>query len=273
MVKSVLPQYPVRPTERIEVGPQGIPALLVAPETEIRCPGALIQHGYGSTKEDLVPLAVYLAAFGFVSILPDAWGHGERFPASGPNWMNSLTTEYLAESLRHTIEDMSAILPDLIERPEVQSECCLVAGFSMGAMAALVVGMEDPRVCGIISVSGSPLPDLIAHPFLGSQGVSDAVHEYAEAHDVTKLVESYAPRPLLLQHGRIDDMVPVQGTLRLYESAKPAYAASPDRLALMLYEHTHLVTQEEITDAVNWIVPFFHPDATIDVEPDEAASA
>jgi hypothetical protein len=52
-------------------------------------------------------------------------------------------------------------------------------------------------------------------------------------------------------------MVPVSGALRLYEAAKPLYERRPDHLKLMLYQHTHLVTEQQMRDAVGWVAEFF----------------
>ena len=65
-----LPRYAVCTPERVEVGPHAVPALLVRPDAPGPHPGALIQHGYGAEKTDLLPLGVFLAAYGFVSLLP-----------------------------------------------------------------------------------------------------------------------------------------------------------------------------------------------------------
>jgi hypothetical protein len=52
-------------------------------------------------------------------------------------------------------------------------------------------------------------------------------------------------------------MVPVAGALRLYESARPHYAAYPDRLALKLYDHTHVVGERQMYDALEWMTPYW----------------
>jgi len=52
-------------------------------------------------------------------------------------------------------------------------------------------------------------------------------------------------------------LVPVAGTLRMYEAAKPYYASAPERLGLRLYDHTHLVTEAEAADAIEWLLVHF----------------
>ncbi len=251
------PVYAVRATDRLIFGARQIPSLVVRPDAPGRRPAIVIQHGYGADKTLLLPLAEFLAQRGFVSVLPDAWGHGDRFPATGPNWLTELSADYFLEVLRHTVDDLHALFDDLSAFPDVRPEHTVVAGFSMGAMAALLVGTHDDRVAGVISASGSAAPDLLEISIAGSRLASAQAREWALAHDAAAHLDRLAPRPLLLQHGRPDDMVPVANTLRLYEVARPHYAAHPDRLGLMLYDHTHVVSERQILDAAEWIAPFF----------------
>jgi predicted esterase len=254
---SLLPQYATGVPEHLAFGPHGVPALLIGPDAPGAHPAAVIQHGYGASKDDLVPLAVYLAAYGFVSLLPDAWEHGERLPTAGRSWRTERSSDYFFEVTRHTIGEMKEALALLAHRPEVRGDALLVGGFSMGAMAALVVGTEDARVAGVVSIAGASLPDLVCVPMFDSQSPSEAACAWAREHDAAERIGRLAPKPLLISHGRRDDMVPLAGAQRLYEAAKPHYAAHPERLELMLYDHTHTVTPEQLAAMVNWVAPFF----------------
>ena len=250
--------------ERVEIGPHAIPTLLVQPHdvsARRRLPAALIQHGYGAEKADLLPLASYLTGHGFVTLLPDAWGHGERFPASGPNWMTQLSADFFMEVVRNTVDDMRVVFNYLRDLPSVNAEATLAGGFSMGAIASLVFGTEDERVAGIIAASGSPLTDLLPVRLFGSAPPSAATEEWARTHDAAANIAALAPKPLLIQHGRADDMVPVAGAMRLYETARPHYEQHPDHLKLMLYPHTHMVSEQQMHDAVHWVASIFAPDA------------
>jgi uncharacterized protein len=257
LATPITPQYSVGPIERVTLGADAVPALIVRPQTDKPCAAALLQHGYAAQKSDFVPLALYLAAFGFITLLPDAWEHGERMPQSGPSWLSEMSSDYFVEVVRHTADDLRMALDWLEARPEVRRESIVIGGFSMGAMAALIVGTEDPRPAGVISVSGSPLPDLATVKRFGLHAPGEAAREWVLAHDAATHVARLAPKPLLLQHGRRDDMVPIEGTERLHDAAKPHYVAHPDRLALMLYDHGHTVSEAQLFDAVNWMAPFF----------------
>lgn len=254
---NFLPRYAVCTPERVEVGPHGVPALLVRPDAPGPHPGALIQHGYGAEKADLLPLGVFLAAYGFVSLLPDGWAHGERLSATGPTWKTEQSSDYFLTVVRHTLDDLRDALGALEARPEVDAGRLLAGGFSMGAMLALILGTEDERVAAVGSLAGSPLPDLLGVPMFGGGIPCKELCDWAREHDAAARIMDLAPKPLLISHGRHDDMVPVAGALRLYEAARPIYDEHPERLALRLYDHTHTVSQEQIVDAVTWIAPYF----------------
>jgi fermentation-respiration switch protein FrsA (DUF1100 family) len=155
---------------------------------------------------------------------------------------------------------MRGIFDYLCALPGVNAASTLTGGFSMGAVAALIFGTEDERVAGVIAASGSPLTDLLPVRLFGSSPPSAATEAWARAHDAATHIATLAPKPLLIQHGRADDMVPVSGALRLYEAAQPLYESHPDHLKLMLYPHTHLVTEQQMHDAVNWVAEIFAPD-------------
>lgn len=250
-------QYPVRPVERLTIGADAAPALLLRPVTERPHPGLLLQHGYGADKADLLPVAAEVAAMGFTVLMADAWGHGERFPTSGPSWMTELSADFFFSVVRHTLEDLRAALDYLLTLPGVRPDAVVAGGFSMGAMAAEVLGTEDLRISGILALSGSPLPDLRRISLFGSTLASAQTLAWAEEHDAAAHIARFAPKPLFIAHGRQDDMVPIAGALRLYEAAKPYYVEQPENLTLKLYDHSHMISQQELDDAATWLRTHF----------------
>lgn len=255
--------------ERVLIGPHEVPSLFIAPDDPARFPAVVMQHGLGSRKDDLLPAALMLAAFGFVALLPDAWGHGEH-PLRDRVDMSASPTDYVVEVTRETTRTLHTALEYLARRPEVREDAIVLGGFSLGAMASLIAGVENPRAAGVVSIAGSPLPDLVCEGATAWAMPSEAACRWAERHDAATRVGLLAPRPLLISHGRKDDMVPVAGALRLYEAAKPHYASHPERLALMLYDHTHTVTPEQLSDIVRWMAPLYLDDPA--ALRDEAAS-
>jgi len=250
-------RYPITPAEEIALGPNEVPALLVRPRADGRQPAAIIQHGYGADKADLLPLGEYLAERGFLVLLPDAWGHGERLPLNGPSYLNTLSAEFLVETVMRTAEDVQACLEYLNTRPDVRGDAISIAGFSMGAGVALMAGLRDPRVAAIVSIAGASPQDLPSLRLPGLPPPGEEVRQWAAEQDLARDLAGFAPRPLLLIHGRQDDMVPPESSQRVYDAALPFYREQPERLALKWYEVSHQITVPMIVDAVDWIAPFF----------------
>lgn len=269
MASQFLPRYGIGTPEHLAFGSREVPALLVCPDVPGRYPGVIIQHGYAAAKEDIIPLALYLATYGLVSLLPDAWEHGERLPEQGRSWKTEDSADYFLDVARETAADLHDALTLMAEREDVLPDKLLVGGFSMGAMTALLAGTEDPRVAGVVSIAGASLCDLLGSTRFGAGEPDEAHKAWARKHDAAAHIANLAPKPLLLSHGRIDDMVPVAAAQRLYDAACPLYAAHPEQLALMLYDQTHTVSEPQLRDAVNWIAPFFLPeDAAVNVADD-----
>jgi dienelactone hydrolase len=250
-------RYPITPAEELAVGPEEVPALLVRPRAAGPHPAAIIQHGYGADKGDLLPLGEYLAERGFVVLLPDGWGHGERFSPAGPNFMNAVNMDFIAETVVRTAADARACLDMLAAHPEVQPEAISMAGFSMGGGVALAAGMQDARVAAVVSIAGASVRDLPLLQLPGMQSASEELRRKAEAYDLEGALAAFAPRPLLLMHGRQDDMVNPVAAEHLYEAALPHYQDHPERLLLKWYNVSHVITIPMIVDAVEWLAPFF----------------
>ena len=250
-------RYPITPAEEIAVGPNEVPALLVRPRAAGPHPAAIVQHGYGADKSDLLPLGEFLAERGFVILLPDAWGHGERLPMHGPSYLNTFNPDFVAETVRCTVDDVRVCLEYLSTRPDVQPEAISLAGFSMGAGVALMTGLLDPRVAAIVSLAGAARQDLPLLTLPGFPPPGEELQRWAAEQDLAGDLARFAPRPLLLIHGRHDDLVPPQASQHVYDIALPLYRDYPERLALKWYDVSHMITVPMIVDAVDWLAPFF----------------
>ncbi len=249
--------YAITPAEEVAVGPHEVPAMLVRPRADGRQPAAIIQHGYGADKTDLLPLGEYLAERGFIVLLPDAWGHGERLPLHGPSYLNTLSPDFIAETVIRTVDDVKACLDFLGNRPDVRADAISVGGFSMGAGVALMAGLRDARVAAVVSLAGASPQDLLLLRLPGLPPPSEELQRWAAEQDLARDLAGFAPRPLLLIHGRHDDMVSPQASQRIYDAALPLYRDYPERLALKWYDVSHMITVPMIVDAVDWIAPFF----------------
>ena len=56
---------------------------------------------------------------------------------------------------------------------------------------------------------------------VGTNAPSAVNQQWSREHDAAANIAQLAPEPLLIQHGRRDDMVPVEGALRLTAPRSP----------------------------------------------------
>jgi uncharacterized protein len=243
--------------EVIAIGPTAISALRIAPAAPAAgpLPCLLMQHGYGADKFDLAPVADVLAGLGFIAILPDAWGHGTRFDPLVPNYTNAFRANYFVDVVQHVVEDLGIITEALRADPAIDATRIFLGGFSLGGITAIIATERDAAVAGVIAIAGGVGPTSL-EASLGMAPVDDAHRAWVAANDMGAPMNAakLAPRPVLLMHGRQDDRLPVAGTVRLYEAAKPAYADNPDRLQLHLYDATHEISMSMLGDAIPWLM-------------------
>jgi uncharacterized protein len=243
--------------ETITLGPSAIPALRIAPVAPAAgpLPCLLLQHGYGADKYDLEAVGEVTAGLGFVTILPDAWGHGERFDPKQPNYNNAFSANYFVDVVRHVIDDLAVIVGALRQDTTIDAARIFLGGFSLGGITAIMATERDPTVAGVIAIAGGVSPASL-EASLGMAPVDDGHRTWVAEHDMgaPQNAAKLAPRPVLLMHGRRDDRLPVSGTVRLYEAAQPAYADFPERLQMKLYDATHEISMPMLGDAIPWLV-------------------
>jgi dipeptidyl aminopeptidase/acylaminoacyl peptidase len=191
-------------------------ALMILPEREPR--GLIvILHGLTDQKEGMLSIAEAFADAGYLAVVPDLRAHG----SSGGRYTSMGYREKW---------DMEALLNYL------ESQGCDVShtgalGGSLGAAVALQWAGIDPRVKAVVAVA--PFAEL-----------SSEMKYFYKVHNVSMLqaflIEAAAQRegrfdisdvsplnavehidtPILLAHGRQDDIVPVTESRRLFRAAR-----------------------------------------------------
>ncbi|MBA3827072.1 MAG: alpha/beta fold hydrolase, partial [Ktedonobacterales bacterium] len=171
--------------EEITIGPTAISALRIAPATPATgpLPCLLLQHGYGADKFDLAPVAEVTAGLGFITILPDAWGHGTRFDPRGPNHSNTASANYFVEVVQHAVEDLERIAAALRDDPTVDATRIFLGGFSLGGITAIIATEHDAAVAGVIAIAGGASPASL-EASLGMAPVDAAHRAWVAAHDM-----------------------------------------------------------------------------------------
>lgn len=180
----------------------------------------ILQHGYGASRQGMLPEAAMLHKHGYSVLLFDWRGHGES--------EGDMVTFGV-----HEIRDVQAAVDWLSSRPEVDAERIGAAGESMGAAALLYAAARIPELKAV--VAESPFPSLADMVDIGIRQRTDLptfpfaplIVWFAEQEaglpitsvDATKDIELISPRPVFLMHGGRDEEVPPESGEILFQAA------------------------------------------------------
>ncbi|UCH33292.1 MAG: alpha/beta fold hydrolase [Armatimonadota bacterium] len=229
-----------------------------------KLPGLLCAHGHGNGKDDVCGIhhgehsriiniqshnydyARQFVRRGYVVIAPDWRGFGERrlgydFPGrDGCNVAFIKALKMGLNPLTLNVWDAKRCLDYLQQRPEVDHSRLGCLGLSYGGTMTLFTAALDERVkAAIISCYLNEYGSyaITLGNFCGSQTVPGLL-QYGEMADVAALI---APRPLLVEMGKLDDGFPIEHSRRAYRHVAKAYRVlhAPDRLACDEFDGGH----------------------------------
>lgn len=181
-------------------GPIRAPATGGAPRQLV-----VLLHGVGSDGNDLIQLAPYFAQVlpDAEFIAPDAPFHYDMAP-SGHQWfsLQDRTASVVAAGARIAAPILDAFLDAELARRGLDDDALALVGFSQGTMMALHVALRRPRSCAaVIGYSGA---------LVAPESLSD---------------EMTARPPVLLVHGKVDDVVPLEYMALAQETLQEAGVA------------------------------------------------
>ena len=191
-------------------------ALMLLPEQTPRGV-VVVLHGLTDRKESMLSIAEAFADAGYLAITPDFRAHGE----SGGR--------YTSMGYREK-RDMVSLL-DYVAAQGYDVSRTGVLGGSLGAAVAIQWAGIDPRVKAVVAVA--PFAELRSEMefFYRAHDVSPLkafLIEIAAQHEGRFSINDVSPiavvrsidTPILLAHGRQDDIVPVNESRRLFQAAR-----------------------------------------------------
>ena len=210
----------------------------------------LCSHGHGAFGKDPVAgfrntpglaadiasmnydYAAQMARAGFVTMVPDLRGFGERYdPVDAALGHDTCDINYVKGSmlgvypLTLIVHDMKACVDYLETRPEVDPERIGMMGLSQGGTTTTFTTALEPRIkaadiiCYVNPWAGFGLS---RGNFCGSQ-VVPGIYRWFDTHDIAGLI---APRPLLIEMGKKDTCFFIADLLKGYEGVERIYKAA-----------------------------------------------
>jgi uncharacterized protein len=197
-----------------------VPLRTYAPGPEQPSAGAvLLFHGLRAAKEVLDGEARRLVAAGMTAILVDAPHHGARHSevvGTMPDALSLAGHYVLLRLLREARDEIPGLVDHALGLGHAR---VAIAGVSFGGFIALAGATIEPRLAAIASVLGTP--DWTPRDGVVPEDLADAVAESPHLR-----YQTFAPRPLLLVNGALDDNVRPAGARVLAASLRPIYEAS-----------------------------------------------
>ena len=233
-----------------------IPVLHAYPakQNEKPLPCIVFYHGFTSSSLVYSYFAVALAQAGFRVIMPDAPDHGLRFSDDAGRRMY-----HFWQILHKNMEEFSAIREGIIAKNWLLDGRLAVSGASMGAMTALGIKARHTSIHCAASLMGSgyftQLAQTLFPPLVpetpAQQKEFEAILAPLGQWEVTNKLSHLADSPLLLWHGRDDDVVPAIESYRLEQALTQAGLA--DNLTCQWQEGVrHRITPEALAATVNF---------------------
>ncbi|MBI3947622.1 MAG: acetylxylan esterase [Armatimonadetes bacterium] len=243
-----------------------VTASLYVPKSLARpAPAVLFVIGHtdlGKAYFEEQTLCASLAENGFVALLMDPIGQGERFqywdPATQQRLIGGCTTEHTHSGLQHVLTGGSVArnfiwdgirsVDYLCSRPEVDPARIAVTGNSGGGTQSCFLMLAEPRLaaaapCTFVTSLETYLKT--GQPQDGEQIVRGAI-AFGPDHD--DYLRAMAPKPVIVGAAAYD-FFPIEGTIESVQRARAAWAlyGAEERLALSIspVRHTYPAPMRE----------------------------
>ncbi len=248
------------------LGEDNIPALLFYRSSDSKKPLLLLFHGLTGRKEGELFYATRLAEEGYLVAAIDARQHGDRVDLDFWKKVHYNLPKEVVKIVVETAQDVPAIIEALLEREDIDPERIGIAGGSLGGFITILATMLDRRLKAAVSIAGGVISEnsfdeteiyelLCLEKDLDKQ-VDEEMKELTAKNNPFARLDKFYPTSLLMVHGDIDNIVPLESHQRLYEALKPYYKDAPDKLNLKIYpgvDHSIGALPEAMDDIAKWL--------------------
>lgn len=210
-------------------------------------PGIVLMHGMPGSAASTAAGAQLLAELGAVVIAIDA--PFDRRAGSPVRFIAQDRAEQI-----QLIKDLQRAVDVLRAKPNVDSQRIAYVGYSYGgAMGALFVGIERRLKAAVLVVGDG---GLVSH-YTGPEDSNGTLASLSCATRVAwlramapiepiRFIPHAPPTALLLQSGRLDELVPVA-------DAQALHTAAPQSHTVLWYDAGHSLNQQATFDRLDWL--------------------
>jgi fermentation-respiration switch protein FrsA (DUF1100 family) len=184
-------------------------------------PAVVLCHGIGTGRRECLPIALRFSATGYHVLCFDFRAHG------------SSDGQFSSVGLLET-DDVIGAVQWLKARPEVDPRRIGVVGFSMGAVATIQAAAQCADIAAVVADSAyASFLDAVRYSFrvvvrlphfpiapIAMHWAKWIVHVDPSHLRPVDVIGRIAPRPILVTHGSVDEIVPVRHAYTLFKAAE-----------------------------------------------------
>ena len=209
-------------------------------------PGIVLMHGLPGSARSMAGIGQLLAEYGAVGIAIDA-----PFSRRGGQPVR-FSNQDRAEQIQ-LIKDLQRAVDVLRAQPNVDDERIAYLGISYGgAMGALFVGIERRLEAAVLVVGDGGLVTHFTGPedlsFMAGLSCATRASWFRDMAPIEpiRFIPHASPTPLLLQNGRVDNLVPPA-------DAEDLHAAAPQPRTIRWYDAGHGLNLQAALDRHDWL--------------------
>jgi uncharacterized protein len=209
-------------------------------------PGIVLMHGAPGNARQMVGQGRGLAEHGAVVLAIDA-----PFARRSGDFLRFIAQDR-AEQIQ-LIKDLQRAVDVLRARPNVDAARVAYLGISYGgAMGALFVGVERRLRAAVLVVGDGGLVSHFTGPedldFMAGLSCATRVDWFRAMAPIEpiRFLAHASPTPLLLQSGRVDNLVPAA-------DAEALHAVAPEPKTIRWYDAGHALDRQALVDRHEWL--------------------
>ncbi|GMV98922.1 MAG: hypothetical protein AMXMBFR84_00620 [Candidatus Hydrogenedentota bacterium] len=233
-----------------------VPTLMAVPKDgEGPYPCIIFLHGIGQKKGALLDIAGPFTRGGFAMVCFDQYTRGERA-------LSDASTLQKAMGLRRraalNVIDTRRLIDYLETRDDIDANRIYMLGASFGAITGSTAAAFEPRIkAAVLTYGGGDIGKLLssvsAREELGAwHGIVRMIAaSYLAPADPIRHVAEISPRPVLVQNGTDDRLIPLDAAHALFDAAR-------EPKEFVLYESDHIgldvdQTMQVLEETVVWL--------------------
>lgn len=236
-----------------EIRVDEIPCSVFIPEySETKSlPTIFYYHGWSSNRAKQKFIGSVFAAFGYLTILPDAINHGERGALAD---YNEALYENFLPTVMQNLAEFSSLKNYAIKNLNADKNRLAVSGHSMGGYTSAGIFAHNSELKTAVIFNGAcDWQNAILETERRYNSKHIELNETEKKTDPANNIEKIINRPLFILHGLKDTLVPFEVQKTFYEKLLPQYN-DKNKLKFMEVERmNHYISVQMFNEALIWL--------------------